>query len=346
MVTLYKIRCLVVCGTYDENIYWPEDGYNGDELWRANGARFRSQGTIEEIWHHEHVADIFQPVTQHYKLEFALDRYPECETADTPTTTVSILGNDVPFTGWEGYAWVNTRTCMGRGHYAVNLTFRVDGRQVNGTQRIPQDVTREFYDYAIYDSPSCPSQEFTWQHLADGCLLVGCKSTETEIADAVYGGVNGHISTGCICGESFQYIWLGAITDPVEGVPHRDGMCCCRAKGMSQVMQVLGVPQYTTIVYVNERPEPNAERLAPDGTCTVCGLVYRAYWAGFWNNWLGACRSHGEKSIAYAPSGSYKGNYYQIYTDLAQDFGFVWVGDDTNEECTHGLPAPPPPPDP
>jgi hypothetical protein len=192
--------------------------------------------------------------------------------------------------------------------------------------------------YAIYNSPTCGSANFTTSHIDDAVGWAFDQISESNIAHEVMCNVNGGISTGCICNASFEYIWQGA-----RGY-HNDGMCCCRATGMSEVMQVLGVPGYTTIVYVNERPEPGVKGPNPDEPgeyCTNCvSWCYRgAWWGGFWNNWEGACRSHDAGSICYAPAGSphFDGTYNQIRNTFGPYY-WVW-GTNQSDICTH-LPPP------
>ncbi len=186
--------------------------------------------------------------------------------------------------------------------------------------------------YAIYNSPTCGSSNFTESHIDDAVGWALNQSSETAIAHKVMCDVSGAITSGCICSSSFEYIWQGARGD------HSDGMCCCRAKGMSEAMQVLGVSDYTTLVYVNERPEPGVKGPSYTDYCPICEEVGRgAWWAGFWNNWEGACRSHGAGSMCYAPAGEFEGTYDQIRNDFGPYY-WVW-GPNQADICTH-LPPP------
>ena len=186
--------------------------------------------------------------------------------------------------------------------------------------------------YAIYDSPTCGSANFTTSHIDDAVGWALNQSSETGIAHKVKCDVNDGVTIDtCICTNSFEYIWQGARGD------HSDGMCCCRAMGMSEAMLVLGVSGYTTIVYVNERPEPGVKGPNPDSSvyCSTCDKLCDRYawWAGFWNNWEGACRSHGDGSTCYAPAGEFEGTYNQIRTNFGPYY-WAW-GTNQNDICTH-----------
>ena len=185
--------------------------------------------------------------------------------------------------------------------------------------------------YAIYGTPSCGGANFTKSHIDDAVGWALDQSSEADIAHKVMCDVNDAISSGCICTNSFEYIWQGVRGD------HNNGMCCCRAKGMSEVMQALGVPDYATIVYVNERPEPGVKGMNPDSYvyCSVCGkwCARGAWWGGFWNNWEGACRSHDVGSTCYAPAGEFEGTYDQIRTAFGPYY-WVW-GSAQSNTCSH-----------
>jgi len=307
----------------------------------------------------EHVADVFRPPAQCYTLTLHLGRYPACETSDSPTTTIWVAG-------WVPSFTVTDRPSIGRRELYLDLNWRVDGRLVNGSQRVPPlghpDPRENFiHDYAIYDSPifdidHCPEDQFIWQHLWDACGVAAGKSTETDIAEALWMGLNGTIRVPpppegpeCICwprsSANFQEVWLGAVTNPVEGQSHSKGGCCCRAEGMREVIQVLGVQDYTTICGVNEKPEPNAGKVPYFGECEVCGQVWRAWYVdGVANVWQGACRSHGDHTVAYSPNGRLEGTYYEIYKNYLKP-NLIWANRETGEECTHlSAPEGPEPP--
>lgn len=189
--------------------------------------------------------------------------------------------------------------------------------------------------YVVYGSPQCGDSNYTRSHIADAVIWGDSQSSEPDIAEQVCELVNGGISSGCICASTFDYIWQGAKGD------HSNGMCCCRAKGMSKVMDVLGVPGYDTIVYVNERPEPGQKNYNPiNGKyCSTCNKICyrRAWWprtpSGFWNNWEGACRSHGTGTMCYAPAGEFMGTYNQIRTQFGPYY-WVW-GPNQSNTCPH-----------
>ena len=102
-------------------------------------------------------------------------------------------------------------------------------------------------------------------------------------------------------------------------------------------IQVLGVGTYTH-VYVNERPERGDKAPNPSDPewCEGCQEYCHRYswWAGFWNNWEGACRSGGAGTTCYAPAGEFEGTYDEI----RDDFGpYYWAyGATFNDKCPGG----------
>jgi len=210
---------------------------------------------------------------------------------------------------------------------SLSWSFSLDGTQWSsaGTSG-PHKV------HAIYDSPTCDTN-FTASHIDDVVGWALDQSSESDIAHKVMTNINNGLTIDtCICTNSFEYIWQGARGD------HNDGMCCCRAMGMSEVMQVLGFSGYAMIVYVNERPEPGVKGPSYTDFCPTCNkdVGRYAWWAGFWNNWEGACRSHESGSICHAPAGDFEGTYNQI----RDDFGpYYWAwGTNQSNICTHRPP--------
>ncbi len=159
--------------------------------------------------------------------------------------------------------------------------------------------------YTIFGQPDCDPSDFTLNHLDDSVTLGWEKSTETDIAAEVCKNVNGEVTSGCVCDNpDFEYHWRG-----LKG-EHSEGMCCCRAKGMILVLQVLGVGDYMQD-YVNENPEPNTRREFPHNAfCVTCLEVYgRAAWGGgIYNTWQGVCKK-GDGEYCWSPQGPHAQRY-------------------------------------
>jgi hypothetical protein len=361
-VVVYKVRCLTIDATYDVDIYWPNAPNYSDRVWAANTDVYASSGTVDEIWHRERIADIFRPSPQSYRLACAFYRYPACQTDQTLITNAHLLDSDAQLTGWQPYITILDRSNIGRRSYKIVFTFTVGGRQVEGeqiTQTVPGDPNIYFMDYAIYDSPTCPAAEFTdadpKDHLYFASECGEGQSQEADIAHKVLHEVNGGITTGCICSQSFEDIWQGA-KGPARG-GHSDGQCCCRAKGMIEVLQVLGFSYVQD--FVNELSEPNSGRNKPGNQ--YCGEGWPWHWGyyqrwaqggGNWNNWQGVCKNQ-NGATCYSPQGRHESDYETMndapdYPNSGPDgtlYAFIyyaWISDPvpTPEYCTH-LPTPP-----
>ena len=147
-----------------------------------------------------------------------------------------------------------------------------------------------------------------------------------------------------ICYDGFQKNFDAAMGYlPTTG---EKGMCCCRAKGLDCVLNVLGIGPYTQD-FVNERAEPNPYRQrVPDQLCSTCGKTCRRlYWDGFWNQWEGVVKAGGDGSTCYAPSegsiGIDEGTYSAIDSAIGSNCGYYWVyyPYTSTDVCTH-LPNP------
>jgi hypothetical protein len=154
--------------------------------------------------------------------------------------------------------------------------------------------------YVTWAKKICSDTDFIKDKISKSITKAGSlqlNHTEEELATNICKNVNGIVSGGCICGDaSFDYHFQGAMGN------HSDGMCCCRAKGMIVVLQVLGL-QYDQ-AYDNELPPPNQRKEIPDNkTCTICGpMTFRgAFGGGIFNNWQGVAYNGTNKH--YSPQG-------------------------------------------
>ena len=227
-VKVYKIRCLKVEATYDVDIYWPNTPNYSNKLWAADVTTYESNGTVSENWHRERIADIFRPTTQHYQLSFSLYRYPSCTTDQTPSTHFVFLSSSDDQTGWTPVVTVNTRTSIGRRSYSFTLTFTVGGRQVNGTQSLPQGE-QTFIDYAIYATPVCDADDFTNPHLYNACYW-GTEGTQVTKEDIPH-----KIQVNC-----WLNFALGHLDDPWD-LETTGGDCQTHAELMAEALKVLGI---------------------------------------------------------------------------------------------------------
>lgn len=333
-VKVYTVACIRVDATYDLDIYWPNEPHTSDKIWAADPDVFQSSGQVQEMpWERRYISDAFPP-QQSYHLVCSLARYPACETTQSVTTTASLLNSSEDITGWLPHIVVLNRTSVGSRQYTVGFTFAVEGRQVGETQTVPQ--SGNIMDYAVYGAhtSSCPEDQYTQPHLADATTWGEGQSDEAGIANAILYAVNPLITSTCCCPSTFAWHWNAAKR------LYNDGMCCCRAMGMSVVMQLLGVEDYTTICRVCEEPEPHTEYAVASTTCATCGSVQRKYRDGMvYYVWEGVCRSHGDGSLCYGPAGiggtRVVGTYAQVRAALGT---FYWVND-YNVVCTH-LPPP------
>ena len=327
-IKVFKIRCIKIEATNDVDIYWPNptDGVPSISatIWSLNSSNFYSNGAENEVCTRKAVADVFHPATEHYTLTFTLGRYPQCDTEVTPNTDITIGALDPEnVSGWTPAVDVPDETTVDHVTYMIGLAFKSGTTTVDNTQSITG-----FHEFDIYGNYDCVQAQFTKSHLEDACYWGDGNSAEGDIAEQVMQRVNGAITSGCICYSSFEYIWEGARGD------HSNGMCCCRAKGMAEAMDVLGVDDYDTICKVNEMSEPNTSGSIYSDYCSQCGKnVYRRAWHGFWNNWEGACRSDGAGSESYAPAGPYMGTYSEIRTAFAPS-QWTW-GDGQYDTCPH-----------
>jgi len=358
---VYKIACTLVKATSDVNIYWPNDPHYSDKVWGADLATFENNGTIVEDWLRLRIADIFHSEPQeqqHYKLDLELHRYPPCTTDQNPVTTIVYLASSQDIAGWNPYIWINDRNNVGKRASKLEMTFKVNDIVCN-SQTTP-DGSEYFIDYAIFATPKCPAAEFTVAHLNDACDWGEEQASETDIAHKVLLNVNGAVTSGCICNDTwrpdyFEYIWKGA-RGPYGG-GHSDGMCCCRALGMIEVLQVLGFDYVQD--FVNELAEPNVSAARPaDQHCNSIwhGLggadFMRAAWGGgIWNNWQGVCKK-GDGLTCYSPQGPHE-SFYETMNDAPNypNFGpggilyaftqYAWIDDPSNPSYCEHLPTPP-----
>lgn len=299
-VKVYTIACVKIEATNDQNIYWPDplpddEGNVSDVIWKANKATYEATGNIVETCTRLTAADKFAS-SGSYNLTLELARYPSCSTEQTPSTEWGSLGESQD--GWSPAAF--TESCqprVGWQEYAADLTFKVTNRLC------ASQMMGWIYEYDIFGDFACPQQEFTAAHLDDAVGWGSGQSIEPAIAEQVCDSINGDISSsGCVCDtDSFQQLWEGA-----AGL-NNHGMCCCRAKGMVEVLQVLGLGTYVQD-YVNERPEPNA-KMIDTATCATCGFCRRQAWGGgILNGWQGVCKKQ-NGATCYSPQGPHVAVY-------------------------------------
>jgi hypothetical protein len=250
-------------------------------------------------------------------------------TADTKTfqtwpspETSHVLDNDLPNTIGQtdmDFTWWYEVPSSGSGTHSMGTTG-------------PHDI------YRVFGDPACSNVYYTKSNIEDAMSMAPGKSGEANIASEANDNVGDGIYSGCICFGGFQKNFDAAMGDyPSTG---SKGMCCCRAKGLDCVLQVLGIGPYTQD-FVNEKSEPNPGRSVYYQDCSTCGVrVWRKYWDGFWNNWEGVVKAGGTGSTCYAPAeGSIsidEGTYSQFDNKIAVDCGYYWQnGPLFTDQCTH-----------
>jgi hypothetical protein len=180
---------------------------------------------------------------------------------------------------------VNIETVVFNWQYSV----------VGGASDIPCG-TSTHEGYITWDEYKCPASEFVKDKISKSIVKTGVlfnNHTEDQLATNICKNVNGNVLSGFVCYSnnnlSFHDHFRGAMGE------HSQGMCCCRAKGMTVVLQVLGL-EYD-MAFDNELVPPNTARGIPSNTyCGLCGkLCMRgAQGGGIYNNWQGvAYRNQG-----------------------------------------------------
>ena len=240
-VIVYKVRCVKITATHDQDIYWPNTPHTDDRVWAADPDVYAATGKIKAIFDRKRIADILRPDPQHYKLAFTFQRYPTCRTSQKLSTDVSVKNDGTPATstvnGWtpsSTYIWVRTRTRIGRRAFGLQFTFRINSIQVGP---IAQTIT-DFMDYAIYDTPRCSSDSFTNNHLYYACVWGdGSVNLSCDGSDSIPWVVHNNIMTA---GYTFSYRenpWV-LLTRP--------GDCDTHANLMKETLAVLGIAATTS----------------------------------------------------------------------------------------------------
>lgn len=233
-ITAYKVACYKIEATYDVDIYWPDEPHYSDKVWEADRTQWENNGNIVEIWHREHIADIFRPAPQHYRLQFFLATHPACTPGDAGqcTTYLTIFGSQVSTVGWDPPFWMTDRSSIGWRSYDLSLRFSFDGRTNNTQARIPVAPEKYFRDYAIYDTPKCDDPaDFCQDHLAHVCTWA---ENETQvIKDGIPYAVQ-------------RFSWKRALSgywsdNPWELETRDDGDCEIHAYLVKEALWVLGV---------------------------------------------------------------------------------------------------------
>lgn len=219
----------------------------------------------------------------------------------------------------------HTVTCSGTvavNELLIEMGVRAPGAQ-GGAMVGEEAVSCPLYQ--LLNAPLCPQDEITLEHVDEVCTWADGSTTSLECANAVHATISSKwISNNCICNSgTFQDLW-----DSAKWVIH-NGQCCCRAKGMICMLQVLGIPYMQG--YVNSAPEPGVRRTLPPQTfCPKEGLDgLDVYWIGWdqgcWNNYQGVC-GPGPGGTWFSVQGEhgFKGTYNAVYQQCFPH-GFEWV---------------------
>ncbi|MGD8501905.1 MAG: hypothetical protein PVJ86_14735, partial [Phycisphaerales bacterium] len=147
--------------------------------------------------------------------------------------------------------------------------------------------------YRVFDAPECGSSNYTKDNIDDAISKASGETTEADIASKANDNVGDTVfydpGGNCMCSAGFQ-VHFDAAMDEYPSSPPK-GQCCCRAKGLGCVLQVLGIGPYEQD-FVNECDEPNTQRECIYEECSICNDdVVRHYWDGdYWNAWLGVVK--------------------------------------------------------
>jgi len=245
------------------------------------------------------------------------------------TTTDPVLGNlgerIVNFSyGESEYVTFTPSNSTSSSISKNTVTWQWKAKDLNGgsLSEYNINVSGPHTVYTVYDSPKCSVSNFTMNNLDGAVGKALGENTEAGVASKANSNVSHNLFSGCICEYSFQTNFDAAMGNfPTTG---DKGMCCCRAKGLDCVLNVLGIGPYTQI-FCNEMPESGwaTSRHSCVGTCSVHRDILRCYYASNgYNNWEGAIRSGGDGTTAYAPGG---GTFEDTYDGIADNWPYYWI---------------------
>lgn len=226
---------------------------------------------------------------------------------DCPTFYELCKSINMAFTTW------NTYKCNSQYYTKTNMSYAVM-KAIEHVDLPPSLILLENKETMICPNPF--GGELIEDHTEEQMVRNVCMNVDGKVEL----NTNPHINGGrsCICsntGYDFQmHFDLAMGNNLLDGSnsPIYIGMCCCRAKGLICVLEVLGLGDYVKGYANYETP---STRLPLPYTCTVCNgtFCFFGFGGGIYNNFQGtAYKSSNPYGIHYSPQGPHIAPYHVL----------------------------------